>query len=242
MNGRDFKSAIYEQFARVGAAFASPKRVEVIDLLAQGGRSVESIAEATDMTVANTSRHLQILRQAGMVVARRERSHVVYRIADESVVAGYRGLRSLAESRIAEVRQLAHAFFDDVDRAESVGIEDLLARSRAGEIVLVDVRPRLEFEAAHLPGALSIPLEELSQRLSELDPHATVVAYCRGPYCVLAAEAVAQLRAAGLRAERLAEGPAEWHAAGAPFVLGAPRGSRAPHYLTERQPVRGVRK
>lgn len=213
MNGRDFKSAIFEQFARVAAAFSSPKRVEIIDLLAQGDRTVESISATTGMTVANTSRHLQILRQAGMVFARRDGSHVVYRIADESVIAGYLGLRSLAESRIAEVGQLAVAFFGGVDGAESVGIKELLARSQAGEVVVVDVRPRLEFDAGHLPGALSIPLEELSQRLGELDPNTSVVAYCRGPYCVLAAEAVAQLRAAGLQAERLAEGPPDWYAA-----------------------------
>jgi rhodanese-related sulfurtransferase len=210
VNGREFKSAIFEQFARVAAAFSSPKRVEIIDLLAQGDRTVESIAMATGMAVANTSRHLQILRQAGMVLASRNGSHVVYRVADESVIAGYLGLRSLAESRIAEVGQLAEAFFGEVDGAESVGIEELLARSQAGEVVVVDVRPRLEFDAGHLPGALSIPLEELSQRLGELDPNTSVVAYCRGPYCVLAAQAVAQLRAAGLRAERFAQGPPDW--------------------------------
>jgi rhodanese-related sulfurtransferase len=212
VNGRDFKSAIFEQLARVGTAFDSPKRVEIIDLLAQADRSVESIAAATAMTVANTSRHLQILRQAGMVLSRREGSRVVYRVADESVIAGYLALRRLAESRIAEVRQLAEAFFGDVDGAESIGLEELLARSRAGEVVVIDVRPPLEFEAGHLPGALSIPLEELSQRLGELDPNTSVVAYCRGPYCVMAAEAVTQLRAAGLRAHRLAEGPLDWRA------------------------------
>lgn len=221
MNGRDFKSAIFEQFARVAAAFSSPKRVEIIDLLAQGDRTVESIASATVMTVANTSRHLQILRQAGMVVARRNGSHVVYRVADDSVIVGYLGLRSLAESRIAEVGQLAEAFFAQVDGAESIGIEELLARSQAGEVVVVDVRPRLEFDAGHLPGALSIPLEELSQRLGELDPDTSIVAYCRGPYCVLAAEAVAQLRAAGLQAERLAEGPPDWNASRLSLVMTA---------------------
>ena len=212
MNGRDFKSAIFEQLARVGTAFDSPKRVEIIDLLAQADRSVESIAAATSMTVANTSRHLQILRQAGMVLSRREGSHVVYRVADESVIAGYLGLRRLAESRIAEVGQLAEAFFGEVDGAESVGLEELLSRSRAGEVVVIDVRPQLEFEAGHLPGALSIPLDELSHRLGELDSDTSVVAYCRGPYCVMAAEAVVQLRAAGLQAYRFAEGPLDWRA------------------------------
>ena len=210
MNGRDFKSAIFEQLGRVGAAFASPKRVEIIDLLVQADRSVEAIADATSMTVANTSRHLQVLRQAGLVLARREGSYVLYRIADESVLEGYRALRSVAESRIAEVRQLAEAFFSEVDGAESIGLEELLERSRAGEVVVIDVRPQIEFEAGHLPGALSIPLDALSQRLGDFDRHTAVVAYCRGPYCVFAAEAVAQLRAAGLTAHRLAEGPLDW--------------------------------
>ena len=222
MDGREFKDSIFEQFARVAAAFGSPKRVEIVDLLAQGERTVESIASATGMTLANTSRHLQVLRNAGMVASRREGLYVTYRVADDSVVAGYRGLRTLAESRVGEIGQLAEAFFGQVDGAEPVGVDELLARSTAGEVVVVDVRPRVEFEAGHLPGALSIPLEELSHRLSELDPDTSVVAYCRGPYCVLAAQAVAQLRAAGLRAERLAAGPPDWRAAGLPLTVGAP--------------------
>lgn len=221
MDGREFKDAVFGQFAVAAAAFGSPKRVEIIDLLAQGERAVESIAVAAGMTVANTSRHLQVLRGAGMVTSRREGLRVVYRVADESVVAGYLALRALAESRLGEVRRLAEAFFGQADGAEPVGVEDLLARSGAGEVVVVDVRPRLEFEAGHLPGAVNIPLEELSRRLSELDPGMAVVAYCRGPYCVLAAQAVAELRAAGLRAERLAGGPPDWRAAGLPLAAGA---------------------
>lgn len=237
MDGRVFKDAIFEQFARVAAAFASPKRVEIVDLLAQGERTVDSIAGATAMTVANTSRHLQLLRQAGMVTSRREGLHVVYRIADDSVVAGYRGLRTLAESRVGEVGRLAEAFFGQVDGAEPVGVAELLARTEAGEVVVVDVRPRVEFEAGHLPGALSIPLEEMSQRLSELDPNTSIVAYCRGPYCVLAAQAVAQLRAAGLKAERLAAGPPDWHAAGLPLAVGATRDPGRLRESTAKQPM-----
>jgi rhodanese-related sulfurtransferase len=241
VDGREFKDAIFEQFARVAAAFGSPKRVEIVDLLAQGDRSVESIATATGMTVANTSRHLQVLRNAGMVTSRREGLHVVYRVADDSVVAGYRGLRTLSESRLGEVGQLAEAFFGQVDGAEPVGVDELLARSNAGEVVVVDVRPRVEFDAGHLPGAISIPLEELSQRLSELDPDTSVVAYCRGPYCVLAAQAVAQLRAAGLQAVRLALGPPDWHAAGLPLAVGATRDPHALRDSTRKQPkARGM--
>lgn len=210
MDGREFKNAIFEQLARVGAALGSAKRLEIIDVLAQADRSVETIAEATAMTIANTSRHLQVLRQAGLVSAKRDGNYVRYSIADDSVLEGYRTLRSVAQSRIAEVHQLASAFFGDVEGAESVGLDELLERSRAGEVVIIDVRPRVEFDAGHLRGALSIPLDELSTRLGELDRDTAVVAYCRGPYCVFGAEAVAQLRSAGLSAQRLSEGPLDW--------------------------------
>ncbi len=241
MDGRKFKDAMFEQFARVATAFGSPKRVEIVDLLAQGERTVESIAEATGMAVANTSRHLQVLRNAGMLESRRDGLHVVYRVADDSVVTGYRAVRTLAEARIGEVRQLAEAFFGQVDGADPVGVQELLERSRAGEVVVVDVRPRLEFEAGHLPGAISIPLEELSQRISELDPNTAVVAYCRGPYCVLAAQAVAQFRAAGFHAERSAAGPPDWHAAGVPIAVGASSNPHPQRHSTRKQPkVKGA--
>ena len=220
MDGRDFKDAVFEQLARVAAGFSSPKRLEIIDLLAQGERTVESIAAATGMTVANTSRHLQILRAAGLVASRRDGLYMVYRVADEAVVTGYRQLRDLAESRIAEIRQLSEAFFGEVDGMEPVGLDQLLARSNAGEVVIVDVRPALEFEAGHLPGAVSIPLQDLAERITDLATDASIVAYCRGPYCVLSAQAVSQLRAAGLRAERLAGGPPDWRAAGLHLVAG----------------------
>jgi rhodanese-related sulfurtransferase len=219
VRGREFKDEVFEQFARVASALGSPKRVEIVDLLAQGERSVESLASAAAMGVGNTSRHLQILKAAGLVASRRDGLRVIYRVADESVVDGYLGLRSLAEARLAEVRLLAQAFFGQVDGAEPVSLADL--RSRAGEVTLVDVRPRLEFEAGHLPGAVSIPLEDLAERMADLDQATPVVAYCRGPYCVLAAQAVARLRAAGLTANRLAGGPPDWRAAGLPLASGA---------------------
>lgn len=226
MNGREFKDAIFEQFARVAGAFSSPKRVEIIDLLAQGERTVESIANVTSMTMGNTSRHLQILRGAGLVTTRRNGSHVVYRVADPSVVDGYRVIRSLAESHIGEVRMLAEAFFSPVDGAHPVGMAELAARAESGEVVVIDVRPRLEFDAGHVPGALSIPLDELSERICELQPDAQIVAYCRGPYCVLAEQAVTQLRDAGFNAQRLAAGPPDWRAAGLPLTVGT---SANPH-------------
>ena len=219
MEAREFKDGIFEQLARVGAAFGSPKRVEIIDLLAQGERSVESIADATGMTVANTSRHLGILRTSGLVASRRDGLYSLYRVADPSVVVGYQALRTLAESQVAEVRYLAQSFFGELDGAEPIGLDELLTRSGAGDVVVVDVRPRLEYEAGHLPEAINIPLDELADRIADFDSGATVVAYCRGPYCVLSAQAVAQLRDAGLDAQRLDGGPLEWSAAGLPLTL-----------------------
>lgn len=220
MQGREFKDAVFARFARVAAAFGSPKRVEIVDLLAQGERPVDSIAAVTGMSMANTSRHLQVLRGAGLVASRRDGLHVLYRVADDSVIEGYRGLQALAEARIGEVRTLASAFFGEVDGAEPVGITELVARAERGEVVVVDVRPRIEFEAGHLPGAVNIPLEELSDRIGELDATTPVVAYCRGPYCVLSAQAVAKLRGVGCHARRLDGGPIEWNAAGLSLAVG----------------------
>lgn len=210
MESREFKDAIYEQFARIGSAFGSPKRIEIVDVLAQGEHSVEAIARATSMSVANTSRHLQVLRQNGLVVSRREGLFTVYRLADESVSKGYRVLRDLAEQRISDVRQLATAFFHDVDGATPLEFDELLSRSENGDVVLIDVRPRVEFATGHLPGALNIPLEEIASHFGQFNSNTTIVAYCRGPYCVLAAEAVTLLRSAGFNAQRVRVDPREW--------------------------------
>lgn len=221
MEGREFKTAIFEQFARTGAAFSSAKRIEILDLLAQGDRSVDSIARATGLGVANASRHLQVLRNAGLLASRREGVHVVYRVADQSVVDGYLALRRLAESRISDIDRLASAFFSEVDGVEPVGFDELRRRHDAGEVVIVDVRPELEFEAGHVPGAVSMPLRDLSERMAELPSGVAVVAYCRGPYCVLAAQAVSELRAGGRRAVRLDGGVPEWKSAGHPVQVGS---------------------
>ena len=235
MDSREFKNAIFDQLARVATAFGSPKRMELIDLLAQGERTVESLANVTNMTLANTSRHLQVLRNAALVASRKEGLYVIYRVADETVVDGYRQLRILAESRIAEVRQLSEAFFGEVDGAEPVSFDELLARSKAGGVVVVDVRPTIEFNAGHVPGAISMPLEELSARIAELDPRTGVVAYCRGPYCVLAAKAVRELRAAGLQAQRLGGGPPDWRAAGLALALGPDSDAVLPNQAARRR-------
>lgn len=226
VQGREFKDAVFEQFARVASAFASPKRLEVVDLLAQGPRSVEAIAQQTAMTVTNTSRHLQVLRGAGLVASSRDAQRVVYRIADPTVLDAYRALRETAESRIAEVRQLSEAFFGEVDGVEPLDLDQLLERSDRGDVILVDVRPAEEFAAGHIAGALSVPLAELpalSGRVDQMSTGVTVVAYCRGPYCVLSAEAVRQLRAAGIQAHRLEAGVDDWRRAGQPVEVGAAR-------------------
>jgi len=221
MQGRPFKDAVFEQFARVAAGFDSPKRLEIVDLLLQAPRSVEAIAQQTSMTVANTSRHLQLLRGAGLVTSTRDAQRIIYRLADPGVAEAYRVLRQLAEARIAEVKQLAGAFFADVDGADPVSIEELLARADRGEVTVVDVRPREEFDVGHIPGALSVPLGELAARLAELPANGSIVAYCRGPYCVMSAEAVRQLRAAGFDARRSDAGVDDWRRAGRPLDTSA---------------------
>ncbi|MDZ4248900.1 MAG: metalloregulator ArsR/SmtB family transcription factor [Candidatus Nanopelagicales bacterium] len=219
--GREFKDSIFTQFARSAAAFSSPRRVEIIDVLAQGERSVESIATESGLTMANTSRHLQVLKNAGLVASRKDRLNVIYRLADPSVLKGYQALRALSESRIGDVHKLAEAFFGEVDGAEAVSIDELRRRASAGEILLIDVRPELEFMAGHIAGAVSVPLAELSRQISELPRDRTVVAYCRGPYCVMAASAVRELRRAGLSAVRMDGGLPEWKAAELPVRVGA---------------------
>jgi rhodanese-related sulfurtransferase/DNA-binding transcriptional ArsR family regulator len=220
MKGREFKDAVFQQFARVAAAFASPKRIEIIDVLAQGERNVETLAAETGLSVANTSRHLQVLKASGLVAFRKEGLQVFYRLADPDVLAGYRALRELAEERLAEVDRLVRDFFGGLDGMEPVGRAELLKRARKGEAVVVDVRPREEFAAGHITGALSIPLSMLEKRLSEIPTEHVVVAYCRGPYCVLAAEAVKLLRRRGYRAFRLQDGYPEWRDGGLPVEIG----------------------
>jgi len=214
MNGREFKDAAYSQFARVASAFGSPRRIELIDVLAQGERNVETLAAETGLSVANTSRHLQVLKGAGLVSSKKNGLQVVYRIAGPEVVEGYHTLRRIAEARIAELERVTNEFFGTLDGIEPIGREELL--SRAGDITIIDVRPRAEFESGHIEGALSIPLEELAEHLRELPPGREIVAYCRGPYCVLSLEAVRLLRQQGRTAVRLEEGFPEWLDAGLP--------------------------
>ena len=216
MKGREFKDLIFEQFARIANAFASPKRLEIIDILAQGERDVESLAKYTNMTVANTSRHLQILKNARLVEVRRVGVRIYYRLADEDVVKCWIGLQSLAEKRTAEIREIARMFFESRDTMEPISKEELVKRLQKKEVVVIDVRPSEEYKSAHIPGAISVPLSELKNKLDEIPRDREVVAYCRGPYCVLSAEAMSILKKAGIKAVRLKEGLPEWKEAGLP--------------------------
>ncbi len=214
---RRFKDAIYEQFARVGKALSSPHRIELVDLLAQGPRTVETLARMTDMSLANASQHLQVLRGAGLLDATKDGLYVTYRLADPGVVHLLLALRGVAEARLAEVAKITHDFLAENSLLEPVDEEALRRKVRKGEVTVLDVRPAEEYQAAHIPGALSVPLPELAKRLSELPKRREVVAYCRGPYCVLAVEAVRLLRARGFKALRLEEGVVDWAALGLPL-------------------------
>jgi rhodanese-related sulfurtransferase/DNA-binding transcriptional ArsR family regulator len=220
VNGREAKDRLYEQFARTAKAVAHPRRIELLELVAQGERSVEALATATGMGVTNTSAHLQVLRRAGLVEARREGTRVLYRLGGEEVAAFLVSLRDLARARLAEVGRVVADYFTARDALEPVSRAELVERAARGEVVILDVRPREEYLAGHIPGALSVPLDELEAALSRLPKRREVVAYCRGPYCVLAPEAVKRLRAKGFKARRLQDGMPEWRLAGLPVAVG----------------------
>jgi rhodanese-related sulfurtransferase len=212
---REAKVALFDEFARVGKALASGRRIELLDVLANGERTVEALAGEVGLSVANTSQHLQILRQAGLVTSRREGTSVYYRLAGSEVLGLWQVLRTLAASRLAEVERLAAAYLGARDELEPVTREELARRLEDGDgLVVLDVRPTAEHAAGHLPGAVSIPVDELRRRLAELPADREVVAYCRGPYCAFAHEAVAVLREKGFQARRLEDGLPEWQAAG----------------------------
>ncbi|MFW6066920.1 MAG: ArsR/SmtB family transcription factor [Myxococcota bacterium] len=211
---RRFKDAIYEQLARLGKAVSAPKRLELLDLLCQGPRTVEALADQAALSVANASRHLQILRAARLVDAEKKGLYVEYRLADDDVCRFFLGLRGLAEARLAEVEQVTRQFLDARGGMEAVGADELLRRAKKGEVTVIDVRPAEEYRAGHIPGALSVPVGELEARLEELPAGREVIAYCRGPYCVMAMEAVDLLRKRGFQAHRMEEGVADWRARG----------------------------
>lgn len=210
------KQALYAEFATVARALGSQHRLEMLEHLAQGERAVEALSERVGLSVANTSHHLQQLRRAGLVSQRREGKFVLYRLADDSVLTLMAALSDVAARNIAEVDRIRRTYFDERDNMEPVSREELLHRTRDDLVTVLDVRPPDEFGVSHLPGAINIPFGELEARLGELDPGHEIVAYCRGPWCVLSYEAVAALRAHGFDARRLEDGLPEWQAAGMP--------------------------
>ena len=215
MPERSVKTELFDQFGKVAQALASGRRVEIVDVLANGERSVEELARQVDMSVANTSRHLQVLKQAGLVAATRDGTRVRYRLASPVVYQSWVALRSLAADRLPGVKGLVEAYLGSREGLESMTADELLARLEAGEpLLILDVRPTEEYQAAHVAGAVSIPLEELEERLRELPRDRKIVAYCRGPYCAFAPDAVRTLRAHGHVARHLADGLPEWVAAG----------------------------
>jgi rhodanese-related sulfurtransferase/DNA-binding transcriptional ArsR family regulator len=220
VDGREAKDRLYDAFARTAKALSSPKRVELVELLAQGERSVEALAEATGMGVTNTSAHLQVLARSRLVETRKEGTRVFYRLSGDDVAAFVSALRDLTRSRVAEVDRVVRDYFGSRDTLEPVAREELLDRLERGKVIILDVRPVEEFAAGHIPGALSVPLEQLDAALARLPKRAEIVAYCRGPYCVLAPQAVERLQAKGFKARRLAEGLPEWRLAGLPVAIG----------------------
>jgi rhodanese-related sulfurtransferase/DNA-binding transcriptional ArsR family regulator len=210
------KRAIFESLARVGTALSSATRLEFLELLAQSERSVDELATLTGVSVANTSQHLQKLRQAGLIVGRKQGQYVYYRLAGDVVVGLLAALGSVGEAYVAEVERIVRLYLAEKDSLEPVPARELLERARKGLVTVLDVRPPEEFAAGHLPGAVNIPVHELEKRLGELPKRKEVVAYCRGPYCLMSYDAVQLLRRKGLKARRLQNGLPEWRLAGLP--------------------------
>ena len=210
----DYKRDLYRHFARVGRAVANSRRLELLDLLSQGERTVEDLALEVGTTISNTSQHLQVLRAAGLVTSRKDGLFVHYSLAGDHVGSFWRSLRALSLDLSAEARELIQSFVHGRDSLEPINHEELLRRVQSGQTVVIDVRPGSEYEAGHIPGALSIPLDQLTNRIKEIPRHADVVAYCRGPYCLLSVDAVNMLREHGYQAHRLVDGFPEWRASG----------------------------
>ena len=210
MSSKGFKQQLFDQFARIAKALANGYRLELIEFLAQGERSVESLAEVSGLSIANTSQHLQRLRQAGLVKTRMEGHKVMYSLTDTDIMEMMDVLRKIGERNLAEVDRLVDTYLNHKDNLDPISANDLIALIKAGEVTVIDVRPELEYEAGHVPGAMNVPLKQLAKQLNSLPTNTQVVAYCRGPYCALAFEAVEMLREQGYKAARLEYGLPEW--------------------------------
>jgi rhodanese-related sulfurtransferase/DNA-binding transcriptional ArsR family regulator len=222
---REFKDRLYGQFARIGKALSSPHRLEILELLAQGERTVDSLATEMGLSLANTSQHLQALRQAALVESRKDGLFVSYRLSDPTVFAACTAIRTIAEHQLADLERLVREHFGDRSEAEAVEMNELLKRARSKRVVVLDTRPPNEYAAGHIAGAISVPVDNLQRRLRELPTAKEYVAYCRGPYCVYADRAVEILRSNGRQARRLREGFPEWRAAGLPVEMTAGSGA-----------------
>ncbi|SRR6266545_4064071 len=223
MSSDNPKRALFAGLAEVAKALCHGHRLEILELLAQGERSVEALAERVGLPIANTSQHLRLMRRAGLLASRRDGKRILYRHSDESVLELTAALRRVAECNSAEVRDVIGSYFDKRDALEPISRPELVQRLTDGLVTVLDVRPEDEYAAGHLPKAMNIPLRELKRRLRELPRDRAVVAYCRGPYCVLAFEAVAFLRERGFEVHRLEDGFPEWKAAGLPLSYSVPR-------------------
>lgn len=218
MSSQNFKHKIFSQFARVGKALGNGNRLELLDFLAQSERNVEQLAQVAGLSLANTSQHLQHLRQAGLVTSRKQGLKVYYKISGADVILLLQSLRQVTERHVAEVNQLVSTYLNVKDNLEAIPRDELISRVKDGLVTVIDVRPVEEYAAGHIPGAINIPLHELELRLNELSTEQEIVAYCRGPHCVLAFDAVASLRQQGLQARRMQDGFPEWQVAGLPTV------------------------
>jgi len=212
----NFKHDLFEQFARIAKAMSNANRLEILEFLAQGEHSVDALAKVTGLSVANTSQHLQLLRQNGLVISQKQGQKVYYRLSGEDVTQLFGQLRNVAERHLADVQQLVNDYLKTRDDLEPIPAQELLERVRADLVTVLDVRPPEEYQSGHLPGAINVPLNELESHFKNLDPEQEIVAYCRGPHCILAFDAVASLREKGLKARRLDGGFPEWKLAGLP--------------------------
>ncbi len=220
MKGREFKDMVFQLFAMIAQGFSSPKRLEIIDILFQGERDVETLSKEVNMSIANTSNHLQILKNAKLVESRKEGVRALYRITDSSVFTCWKNLQAIAETKLYELKEIVHMYYQDRDKFEPISRENLLSRIKSEDVFVLDVRPFEEYRMGHISEARSIPLSELKKRIDEIPKNIEVVAYCRGPYCVLSAEAITFLRKTGIRAVRLKDGFPEWKDAGLPVEAG----------------------
>jgi len=217
MSSNHFKQDLFTQFARVGKAMSNGNRLELLEFIAQGERSVDELAKVSGLSVANTSQHLQQLRQAGLIVSSKRGLKVFYRLSGDDVIGLFNSLQNVAERHLADVQQLVNTFLTVKDDLEPIPATELLDRVKDGLVTVLDVRPAEEYQSGHVPGAINVPLSELEEYLNQLDSHQEVVAYCRGPHCVLAFDAVEQLRQKGITAHRMEDGFPEWKSAGLPI-------------------------